>query len=258
VGDLSFGGGFLTAEIDALAVDGEGNLFVGGSFVATSEGDPRLQFHNIVKWDGSIWSGLGPTWQDSFLVPVGQGLTPGRVLDLVIDDAGNVYVGGSLSRAGGEPIPPGVVMWDGEDWGALGGGVHGTVQSLALHGGNLYAGGHFTVAGDVIADNVAAWNGSEWNALGGGIPAGSLLHRVHSLETDSAGRLYAGGHFIVSAGAPGNCLAVWDGSAWSPFAGELEGNITTILAIAADEQENLYVGGLIWGGEYNHIAKWVR
>jgi hypothetical protein len=260
VGDIGFGVGILNAEVNALVVDSEGNLYVGGSFVAVPESNPHLRIHNVATWDGATWTGLGPTWHRDLPLFVDQGIDGGRVDALVIDDAARVYVAGSFARAGGEATSPGIVMWDGETWNPLGSGVENPVhiESLALGGGNLYAGGIFTFAGDVVADNVAMWNGSEWNALGGGIPAGSFLHRVHSLATDSAGRLYAGGHFLASAGAPGNYLAAWDGSAWTPFAGELEGHITTILAIAVDEQDNLYVGGRIWGGEYNHIAKRVR
>lgn len=148
-------------------------------------------------------------------------------------------------------------MWDGSTWNAVGSGFDGPGQilALAMHGSILYAVGQFTVAGNVIADNVAVWNGSEWDALGEGIPTGSLLHGVHSLEVDSTGRLYAGGQFTASGGAPGDNLAVWDGSAWRPFGDEID--FGPILALASDEQDNLYVGGLIWGG-YGHIMKWIR
>src|SRR5262245_10425708 len=48
------------------------------------------------------------------------------------------------------------------NWISMGGfpGVNGIVYAAVVDGsGNLYIGGHFTVAGDVFANYIAKWNG---------------------------------------------------------------------------------------------------
>ena len=55
------------------------------------------------------------------------------------------------------------------NWAPLGSGMNGSVYSLAVSGGNLYAGGQFTMAGGVSATNIAEWNGNSWSALGSGV-----------------------------------------------------------------------------------------
>ncbi len=242
----------IIQEVRALAADSEGNLYAGGNWHGVASADVRLK--HIAKWDGTAWSGIGDTYDEDLFGRVSQGVSA-RVNALVIDGSDNVYLGGEFTTAGGETTANRIVMWDGESWIPLGTGLDGSpalVSALALdESGSLYAGGHFTVAGDVIADNVAVWNGAEWSALGGGIPVSSLLQRVHALETDAAGRLYAGGRFLQSAGAPADHLATWDGAAWGPVG---EGLGTRVLALATDGAGNLYAGGVFTGS----IAKWSK
>ena len=241
--------------VQALAVDSDGNLYVGAHFV-TGIGVP-VRIEGIARWNGSAWSGVGNFYDEDHLGRVTQGIS-GTVRALVIDESDNVYIGGIISRAGGEAFN-GIVKWDGEGWSGLGqgvGGVGGWISSLALDGnGNLYAGGQFTVAGNVIADNVAVWNGTEWNVLGGGIQTSSLLQGVWALETDRQGRLYAGGSFTVAGGAPASYLAVWDGTRWGPLDEDQVMGPAGVDALRVDGMDNLYVGGLFWG-DYTYLAKW--
>ncbi|MBK6536284.1 MAG: fibronectin type III domain-containing protein [Ignavibacteria bacterium] len=48
-------------------------------------------------------------------------------------------------------------------------GFNGRVNSLAVNGNDVYAGGEFTSAGGVSAINIAKWNGTNWSALGSGL-----------------------------------------------------------------------------------------
>jgi len=71
-----------------------------------------------------------------------------------------------FSNAGGIPASC-VARWDGSCWHTLGDGITGAppfmqfapaVNTLAVHGGSLYAGGVFTQAGQVNMANVGKWS----------------------------------------------------------------------------------------------------
>ena len=81
-------------------------------------------------------------------------------------------------------------------WSALGSGMYSPVRTLVVDiAGNLYAGGKFTSAGGVSAKYIAKWNGTTWSALGSGMAGYDYYTSVYALSFDSAGNLYAGGHF---------------------------------------------------------------
>src|SRR5690349_4041386 len=50
-------------------------------------------------------------------------------------------------------------------------GTPGSIYAMTEFGGELIAGGTFTIAGGVPVNRIAAWNGSSWRALGNGIEA---------------------------------------------------------------------------------------
>src|SRR6185436_14123382 len=83
------------------------------------------------------------------------------------------------------------------------------VNSLAVSGSDLYAGGIFTMAGGTAATNIAKWNGSSWSALGSG-----LNGHVYALAV-LGGELYVGGYFTMAGGSAANYIAKWNGSTWS-------------------------------------------
>ena len=84
------GGDFwLDVMVGALAVDGAGNLYAGGSF--TSAGGVSAK--NVAKWDGARWSALG------------SGMN-GVVWALAADGTVNVY-------AASVPGGPSVAKWTG-------------------------------------------------------------------------------------------------------------------------------------------------
>jgi len=81
-----------------------------------------------------------------------------------------------------------VARWDGAAWQALGTGIEGPVNALALGDpGSLFAGGDFQAAGGVTARNLAFWNGATWNEPGGGV-----FGRVYALAESGRGLVVAG------------------------------------------------------------------
>jgi hypothetical protein len=230
-------------SVVALAVSGT-NLYVGGSF-NTAGG---VEAVNIAKWDGSAWSALGGGiygWTSDYCV---------RALAV---SGMNVYAGGAISTVGGVPAN-GIAKWNGSAWSALGSGTGGEVHALAVSGTNLYVGGSFNTAGGVGATNIAKWDGSAWWALGSGMSGGIWGPTVYALAV-SGSNLYAGGGFTNAGGVAANCVARWDGSAWSALGSGMSGDYPSVRTLAVSGS-NLYAGGSYFstaGGVLaNSIAKW--
>ena len=129
----ALGAGMDDWVVKALAVDASGNLYAGGLFSAIG----GVAYNRIAKWDGSTWSALGSG--------VNSGYSDG-VNALAIDEAGNLYAGGTFTVAGGVSASN-IARWDGSSWAALGSGVNNRVSALTASGGKLYVGGVFTQAG---------------------------------------------------------------------------------------------------------------
>jgi len=188
--------------------------------------------------------------------PLGSGIGgTGTVIPicLILDNLGNLYVGGRFDTAGGVVVNN-VAKWDAssQTWEALkNGALIGTddsVNALALDNfSNLYAGGNFTHAGGVPVNYVARWDSSAWSALGTGTNAD-----VYSLILDSSSpqNLYAGGASIIE-----KCSNLFASPSWSSL-----GNINNrVLALALDNSGNLYAGGMftsVSGVSAQKIAKY--
>ena len=175
--------------VTALALDGTGNLYVGGTFNYAG-GQPAT---NIAKWDGTNWSPVGPGLNNS-------------VSALAFDNSGNLYAGGAFTMAGSAAVSY-IAKWDGTSWSPLGSGVNANVSGITLDGsGNLYAGGFFTTAGGAPAKFIAKWNGSVWSALASG-----MNNIVYALAVDISGNLFAGGTFTASGSTIVKGIAMWNG-----------------------------------------------
>ena len=132
----------LYSGVNALVVDGSGNLYAGGDFNAAG-GKPA---NYIAMWHNSSWSTLGDGVDN-------------QVAGLAVDGSGNLYAGGWFTTAGGIQVNH-VAKWNNlaSSWEALGEGVDGHVNALAIDSnGNLYVGGYFTSAGGITANRVAKW-----------------------------------------------------------------------------------------------------
>ncbi|WP_156109046.1 two-component regulator propeller domain-containing protein [Hymenobacter sp. APR13] len=231
-------------NVFALALDSNGNLYIGGSFTMAGS----ILANNIAKWDGINWTALG----------VG---IRGKVVALSVSSNGTVYAGGYFTTAGGV-VANNVAKWDGTSWTGLGSGINGNpilnrcIKSLALDGNdNLYAGGDFTTAGGISANNIAKWNGTTWTALGAGL-TGTSIACVDAVAIDNNGILYAGGGFYLTGGTSVNSIAKWEGTAWTSLGTGISGNV---YALATDGSGNVYVGGsfdIAGGIPAKNIAKW--
>jgi len=205
--------------VEATAVDGAGNLYIGGVFTIVG----NTYITNLAEWNGSSWS------------TVGSGVN-GAVSALLVS-GGNLYAGGSFTIAGGNVVNY-IAVWNGSNWSALGGGMNNTVFALTMLGGNLYAGGSFTFATNtgpvgISANRIAEWNGSSWTNFGIGL--NSTVSALATLGTN----VIVGGQFTFAGFTPAAGIAQLSGTNWSALAGGLN-SFVTALAVSGT---NLFVGG---------------
>ena len=178
------------------------------------------------------------TWEK-----VGRGFNA-KVSALAVDDAGNLYAGGSFTKSGDDAINY-IAKWDGTKWNALGTGMNDAVYALKWSGGKLYAGGIFTQAGGVASKAVAAWDGTQWQTLNGGVERASGTSTVQSIDADSDGKVYIAGYFSnrMSDNAVVNNVAVWEGSDWSSLGDGLGASSTQgVNAVWADGKDVYFTG----------------
>ena len=97
-----------------------------------------------------------------------------------------------------------IARWDGTNWSAIGSGVNGFVNGIAVSGNTLYAGGFFTSAGGSAANYAAMANLAPLTILTGNAAFG-----------------FASGYFGFDVTGPSGSNAVIQGSAdlrtWVPL-----------------------------------------
>lgn len=221
----------LDGEVNAIAIDASGNLYVGGSFTETASGAP---VNYIAKWNGSSW------------VPLGSGMNA-SVKTIVVSGT-NVYAGGFFTEAGGVSAV-GVARWNGTSWSALG-DISGIINSLAVSGSTVYAGGLINL-GDGVAYGVARWNGSAWAGIGE-VESGLSVETL----TLSGTTLYAGGGFSSMNGTLANGIARLVGTTWSSLGSGLTNGSVNAIVVSGS---NIYVGGSFTeagGSAAGGVAMW--
>ncbi|MFG0241669.1 MAG: GC-type dockerin domain-anchored protein [Phycisphaerales bacterium JB054] len=212
-------------------VEYQDELVVGGDF----EKAGPLWVDNIAAWNGSSWRILdgGTFW---------SGNSAGSVWALAEFEE-RLIAGGFFLEVAGVPARY-VAAWDGADWSAMGSGLDEKVNTLAVHDGELYAGGEFRETGDGRqARGVARWDGHEWQPVGTRISIGNgWVNRLESYQ----GRLYASGWFGDYQDEFQD-IAVFDGVDWQPVGEGVSGG-RRVSAMATFGTE------LIVGGEFTHAG----
>ncbi len=236
----SVGGGFDEWPY-ALAQAGDGSVYVGGGFGHAGEVPARFLARRI----GGVWTRL----------PMEPN---GIVLSIAAMPGGDVVVSGDFTLLQG-PSPVAadrIARWTGAQWVPLGTGLDSPASKLLqLRNGGLLACGSIRSAGGTAVANVAMWTGNSWIALGGGVGSGFFDYASAAGQMLN-GHIVVGGSFQVAGGAAASNVAVWDGSAWSPLGGGVNGVVSDLL-VHPD-------GGIIVGGQFSSagsspaacIARW--
>jgi hypothetical protein len=202
----------------------------------------------MALWTGGSWSVLQHNNQ----------ATGGQIFAITSDGVGNLYVGGSISLAGGNLVTN-LAMWDGTQWHNIGYTNLAVVQSLAVDNlNNLYVGSDFGNNSGVASGSIAVYGSGRWTFLPPILSPG--FGNIASLICDHSGNLYAGGIFANAGGVAANQVAKWNGTAWSNLGSGVRTNESSyVQSLTIDTAGTLYAGGIFTGaGEVvaNNIAKW--
>ncbi|MBO9327013.1 MAG: hypothetical protein J7463_17125, partial [Roseiflexus sp.] len=237
----------ISGTVNTIAISGT-HVYVGGDFTDAG-GVPGADY--VARWNGTQWSGL---LSGTF----GISSTVNTTVNTIAISGTHIYVGGDFTDAGGVSgadyvacaILSGTTSVTWTDLLDSTFGISGTVNAIAISGGNLYVGGAFTDAGGASsADRIARWDGSRWHAIGTGVDG-----NVRALVVRGTG-VYVGGDFPGAGGMPGtNHLARWDGARWRPVGDEI------VISSIAVSGTDVYVGGAFTriGGVSgaNSLARW--
>jgi len=249
---------------------------VAGGYLTSAGGVPAS---GIARWDGSAWQPFGSG--------VSSVISP-EVFDLTTWDpdgdgplAAQLVAGGNFITAGGVTVNS-IARWDGSAWQPFGSGMSGGdlpyVHALTTWdpdgdgplAAQLVAGGSFANAGGVTVNNLARWDGSAWQPLGTG--TNGSVRSLTMWDPDGDGplpaQLVAGGNFTTAGGVPVNRIARWDGSAWQPIGGGMDGGIispyVSALTTWDPDGDGPLAAQLVAGGSFttaggvmvNNIARW--
>lgn len=214
----------IQTSAGALAVDAQGNVYVGGNFTIayTSDTDSAAS-QGLARWNDSQqrWEAIG---QGVFGIPTGLGF----------DAAGNLYVGGVLNgyNSDGTDVPVnGVARWTysaaNPEWEGFGLGTDGLVSSLAMHNDGFYIGGTmlnvFNGNGQSVSvSGIASWNSTleEWEPLANGLVPLNGFTFVSDMLVDPSG-LFITGDFSGGDNGGGNVaqgqVLFWANPGWVSF-----------------------------------------
>lgn len=99
---------------------------------------------------------IDPTFSDANWTSMNPSIpgANGEVSAAVVDGSGNLYIGGEFTIVG-DVFANNIAKWNGSSWSALGSGMDGSVQALAVSGSDLYAGGDFLTVGGKVSGYIA-------------------------------------------------------------------------------------------------------
>lgn len=217
---MASGLGSASDSVKAIAIDPNGNIYVGGSFTGA--------INYLAKWNGSSWVEVGPL--------------NGPVYAIGIKTSNDIYFGGSFSTASGVAVNN-IARLSGGGWTSPDSGFDGQVNSILIPGsGEVYAGGTFSNSGSTYVNHVAKLVGGNWTAMGAGI--GGVVNTL-TVPTGSSSPVYAGTNIVT------NPVQKFDGTSWSALSGISGGNVYALA---------FYSGFLYAGGDFQQpnqsAAKW--
>jgi hypothetical protein len=263
----TFLGGSGDDEGKGIAVDGDGNVYVGGSSEATWGSPVRAYSSGSDAFAAKLDSAGGLTW-NTFLGGSGDDKGEG----IAVDGTGDVYVGGYSDASWGGPVRAYTAGYDtfaakldsagGLTWNTfMGGSGHDFGRDIEVDAAGItYLTGYsnatwgnpvraYSGGNDTFAVKVDAGGGLTWNTFLGG----SIWDEGRNIAVDGSGNVYVAGKSESDWGSPvraysgaDDALAVRLNSAgglnWNTFLGEC--GIDYGFDIALDASGNIYVSGL--------------
>jgi glucose/arabinose dehydrogenase len=233
--------GPVNGSINTIVTKGLDTVYVGGLF---NEVGTNVNANNIAMWTKDLG------WQN-----LEDGVN-GSVSSIVIDNDGQLFVGGSFSTADNYEAYN-IASYDHSiGWNSLRSGTDGPVQSMVIANDKLIVGGSFVQADGIEVNNVSIWSENEWKPLIDSITGiAGTNNEIRSIASDKNGDIYVGGNFGAAGGIPANRIAKWNGNTWSPLGEGTSGFVQAILPF----DNYIYAAGnfSIAGSKIvNRIARW--
>jgi trimeric autotransporter adhesin len=228
---------------------GGAKLYAGGEFFVTGSNPGE----NIAVFDGQSWTSVGAGGIS------GDFLEFPFVACLEVYDNGSgprLYVGGTFSLAGGQPIRN-LTSWDGTQFAAAGepdGLVLALKAASPASGAGLFAGGIFQSIGGSTGHAAARLNAGGWTALSGVTDGNVRAFEV--FDFGNGPELVAGGT-LASPSVSSPAIARWDGSTWKSVGQGLPGGVESLAVYATAAGPRLYAGGTfntLSGASANRLA----
>jgi hypothetical protein len=159
----------------------------------------------IAKWDGVRWNSIGyplsPFNFDFGVFDIGEGPA--------------LYFFGQFDGIAGVPNTRGIARWDGQQWHALGPGIHGSYFSLCVFdsgvGKELYIAGGLSSIGTTPA-RFAKWDGHQWTILP--FPLEFGIAQITPFDDGLGPGVVAVGSMTSLNGQPARGFAKFDGTNW--------------------------------------------
>lgn len=213
-------------SVFAIAFDGNGHLWAGGSF-ATMGGVANTV--NIARWDGAAWNAVGTG-------------TNGLVRTILpIQGSTDVFLGGDFTLAGGVANTIRIARWTGSAYVALEtGGADAAVRHIVKSpSGLIYVVGVFTTLGGRSIEFIGTWNGFSFQAIPG---TPDFNDSIQGIAFKPNGTFYVVGEFgSVDGVTYPDAVAEWDGSGFVPLGVDLPG-VAPVFDIIAPDDGSLYIG----------------
>jgi len=192
---------------------------------------------------------------------ISQQIISGAGVFAVAEYQGDVYVAGNIRNNQGG-LMNNVMMWDGDNWDDMDGGITNTANLggasiLQEYNGDLYVAGQFYQNDHSKENLIARWDGQNWKTVGGGFDSGTgpgteVIYAMHVYD----GYLYVSGKFNTAGGVPVNSIARWDGNEWCGNSSTFDGPITSMTHY----RDTLYVSGAfrhIDGDSARSVARFI-
>jgi trimeric autotransporter adhesin len=232
---------YVTGAVNAVASDGKGGWYIGGSITKVGNSARDLLAH--IKSDGS----LDENW--SFAI---SGTL--KVINKIVASGDSIYVGGKFTQ-----ITDAVATYsrthlarlksDGTvdpAWFPTPTGTGAAVNALALSGSTLYVGGKFTSIGGLTQNHLAGVSTSTGAGISGWDPGLSSGNEVYAVAV-SGSTVYVGGSFSTIGTQSRNYMAGLNVS--DAHANSFDPNpILPVTDIAVSKDGNtVFAAGLFFG-----------
>ncbi len=243
--DFSFAGGAaLDGAVNAVAVQSDGKVLIGGGFT-TVQGAARggiARFNSDGSTDYSFGNGLAGVFRPLPFIST--------VDSIAVQSDGKVLIGGNFTTVNGTARGRiARLNSDGTLDTGFGNGLVGASSSVSAitvqADGKVLIGGFFTTVNGTTRGRIARLNSDGTLDTGFGNGLAGASSSVSAIAVQGDGKVLIGGSFTNVNGATNNCIARLnsDGTLDTGFGNGLAGASSTVFAITVQGDDQVLIGG---------------